>query len=596
MQDFSAETCTQFQFMPSPSLLARAACAVLFSFFLLVAGLQAQNFTETGGMLRLQAEQATSNTPRTINGVAYSWATATSVAGYTGTGFMEVGPNDQTSVTGAWTTTSPELGYAVTFANPGTYFVWIRAFAETAENASVYIGLNGASPAQASLGVSQFNAWKWTNTAAGSDTPVAISVPMAGTYTLNVWMNDAGFRFDRIILTRNPNYTPDFSADFWRHQNIYQIITDRFFDGNPANNNFYGWADPNIGNKTHGGDFLGIEKKLDYIKALGATAIWISPVVKNGAGDFDYHGYAGTDFYNTDPRFGSMSDLQRLVAEAHKRGILVVNDVVVNHASTWVHSTDTGWPTFKYPPSGYNLSYTSSGRFAAPFDNASLQTAFGNTNLSNAFNNNGATQNWSDMTQVELGELVSLDDFKTQSTYVRDKMAEIYSHWINTAGFDAYRIDTVKHVEMGFWDNWSPRIRAAAAAADKPNFFQFGEVYDGSDAKCGSYTGTKTTAPFKMESVVDYPLFYQVGSVFATATGATKQIEDRYNNLNTWNYDQSALNSLVTFLDNHDQNRFLNAGGGTARLQVALAFLYTSRGVPCLYYGTEQDFDGGADP
>ncbi len=579
---------------PGP-LRALAIAALLF---LLAPALSAQNLTETTGIVRIQAEEPTLNTGRSIGGIPFSWTASTGLSGFTGTGFMEAEPNDGTSISSGWTTTSPELQYSVTFANAGTYYVWMRVFAETAENASVHIGLNGASPAAATLTASQFNTWKWVNTGSGSATPVTVTVPAAGTYTLNVWMGDAGFRFDRILLTRNPNYTPEFSADFWRQQNIYQIITDRFFNGNPSNDNFYGWAEPNIGNKTHGGDFSGIEKKLDYIKALGATAIWISPVVKNGAGDFDYHGYAGTDFYNTDPRFGSMSDLQRLVAEAHKRGILVVNDVVVNHASTWVDSGDAGWgTTFKYPPDGYNLRYNSGGRtFAPPFDPASLQAAFGNTNLVNIFNNNGGTQNWSDATQVELGELVSLDDFRTQSTYVRDRMAEIYTWWIQQAGFDAFRIDTVKHVEMGFWDNWSPRIRAAAAAADKPNFFQFGEVYDGSDAKCGSYTGTKTTAPFKMESVVDYPLYYQVGSVFATATGATKQIEDRYNNLNTWNYDQSALNSLVTFIDNHDQNRFLNAGGGTARLQVALAFLYTSRGIPCLYYGTEQDFDGGADP
>ena len=98
-------------------------------------------------------------------------------------------------------------------------------------------------------------------------------------------------------------------------------------------------------------------------------------------------------------------------------------------------------------------------------------------------------------------------------------------------GFDAYRIDTVKHVEMGFWDDWSPAMRAVAQAADKPNFFQFGEVFDGSDSKCGSYTGTKTSGIYKMESVLDYPLYYQVGSVFATATGATGAIEGRYNNL-----------------------------------------------------------------
>ncbi|MEI8084440.1 MAG: Ig-like domain-containing protein, partial [Actinomycetes bacterium] len=101
---------------------------------------------------------------------------------------------------------------------------------------------------------------------------------------------------------------------------------------------------------------------------------------------------------------------------------------------------------------------------------------------------------------------------------------------------------------------------------------------------------------YKLESVLDYPLYYQVSSVFATATGSTRQIEDRYNNLEAGYYDPTAQMSLVTFVDNHDQPRFLHAGGGTSRLNVALAFLYTSLGIPCLYYGTEQDFDGGADP
>ncbi|MFM8682268.1 MAG: alpha-amylase family glycosyl hydrolase, partial [Chthoniobacterales bacterium] len=319
-------------------------------------------------------------------------------------------------------------------------------------------------------------------------------------------------------------------------------------------------------------------------------------VLRNANGD--YHGYAATDFYAVNPRMCTLTDLQRLVREAQKRGILVINDVVVNHGSTWVDSGDTGWPNFRYPPSGYNLRYNSGGQqYAAPFDNASLQTRFGNTGLANIFHNNGTTQNWGDATQVEWGELLSLDDFKTETTYIRDKMKEIWTYWIQAAGFDAYRLDTVKHVEMGFWDTWSPHIRAAAQAADKPNFFQFGEVFDGSDSKCGSYTGTKTSGTYKMESVLDYPLYYQVNSVFATASGATGAVENRYGNLNTNNYDASALESLVLNLDNHDNPRFLaTTGSTTARLELALAFMYTSRGIPSLYYGTEQDFNGGADP
>ena len=556
--------------------------------------------SETNGVVRIEAESSTDRVARTIGGVSYSWTNDLVTPGFSGSGYIEAYPaNDTatTTVTSSWETTSPQANYSITFANAGTYYVWIRGFAGDATSAGVYVGLNGASLANSRIDMQQFNAWVWANTAAGSTNLVTLNIPSAGTYTLNLWMRDAWLDIDRIVLTRNPNFSPVASPDFWRNQNIYQIITDRFYNGDTANDvaglpNF----NASNGGQAHGGDFKGIERKLDYIQALGATAIWISPVLKNANGD--YHGYAATDFYAVNPRMGSLADLQSLVREAQKRGILVICDVVVNHGSTWVDSGDGGWPNFIYPPAGYNLRYNSGGQqYAAPFDNATLQSQFGNTNLNNIFHNNGTTQNWGDATQVELGELLSLDDFKTETAFIRQKMREIWAYWINTVGFDAYRLDTVKHVEMGFWDDWSPAMRAAAQAADKPNFFQFGEVFDGSDAKCGSYTGTKTSGVYKMESVLDYPLYYQVGSVFATASGATGAIEGRYNNLTTANYDATSLDSLVLNLDNHDNPRFLNASGSTpARLEMALVFMYTTRGIPSLYYGTEQDFNGGADP
>jgi glycosidase len=548
--------------------------------------------TEISGSTQSQAESPTT----TSNGTSHAWTPASDVAGFSGAGFLQATPDNGTKLAG--TTGSPMVSYTVNVTHPGTYYIWLRGYAATADKARAFVGLNDGAPAL--IGLSDLNAWKWTNSnlAAGSTTPIAVTIPSAGNQTLKIWMADAGFRVDQLVLTVNPDFSPEATADFWRNQNIYQILTDRFFDGNPANNNVYGYAEPDVGNKTHGGDFEGVIAKLDYVKALGATALWISPVVKNGAGDYDYHGYAGTDFYNTDPRFGSLADLRRLVFEANKRGILVVNDVVVNHASTWVDSADSGWPTFRTPPSGYTLRYNSGGnQYAPPFDNASLQAAFGNTNLANIFHNHGATQDWNNATQVELGEFSSLDDFRTSSQYVRDRMAEIYSWWIQQVGFDAFRVDTVKHVEMDFWNDWNPRIRAAAAEAGKPNFFQFGEIYDGSDAKVGSYTGTKSSANFKFDSAVDFPLYFQKKSVFANADAPTGQLETRYANLNGSNYDPAALESMVTFLDNHDLERFLYvSGNNTARLDVALAFLYTARGIPSLYYGTEQDFNGGHDP
>jgi len=156
----------------------------------------------------------------------------------------------------------------------------------------------------------------------------------------------------------------------------------------------------------------------------------------------------------------------------------------------------------------------------------------------------------------------------------------------------------VKHVEMGFWQKWCPAVHGFAAAQGKLGFFMFGEVYDGSDRLCGSYTGTKAGGAFTLDSVFDYPLYFRVKSVFAQATGGTRQLEDRYAAL-AGNYDPSVQMRLVTFLDNHDQPRFLspaNANNNIDRLKVALAFLYTARGIPCLYYGTEQAFNGGNDP
>jgi glycosidase len=382
--------------------------------------------------------------------------------------------------------------------------------------------------------------------------------------------------------------------DLWQRQSIYQIITDRFYDGDPSNNNADGNFDPagHSGTSVHGGDFRGIEQKLDYIKALGATAIWISPVVLNARGEF--HGYAGFDFYKVDPHWGSLADLQHMIHAAHARGLLVIDDIIVNHGGSLLESGDPGYPTFKYPPDGYTMRFRDPARqYPPPFD---LNAA--HPSLTNLFHNNGVIRNYKDATQVELGELSRLDDFRTETPYIRAQMIKIYEYWIEQAGFDGFRVDTVKHVEMGFWQTWCPAIHAFAAAHGKPGFFMFGEVEDGSETKCGSYTGTVGGGPFKLDSVLDYPLYFKIKSVFGRADGNTKQLENHYAAVSA-DYDPSSQMRLVTFLDNHDQPRFLSprcANNNVERLKVALAFLYTARGIPCLYYGTEQAFNGGTDP
>jgi alpha-amylase len=182
---------------------------------------------------------------------------------------------------------------------------------------------------------------------------------------------------------------------FWQSQSIYQIITDRFFNGDASNDNAEGTYAPGNPTGVHGGDFAGIEQKLDYIKSLGATAIWFSPIVLNTEGQF--HGYSAWDLYQVAPHWGSLSNLQHLVQAAHARGLLVIDDIVVNHAGDLVRSSGS---TFKYP-AGYALSYANASKtYPAPFNLSAANPA-----LTNLFHNYGNIQNYGVSNQVVIGDL-----------------------------------------------------------------------------------------------------------------------------------------------------------------------------------------------
>lgn len=377
------------------------------------------------------------------------------------------------------------------------------------------------------------------------------------------------------------------SPEDWRDQIIYQIITDRFFDGDTVNNtaNPDGNYSPADAAGIHGGDFKGITKKLDYLKNLGVTAIWISPVVRNVNGA--YHGYHALDFYQIDPHWGTLSDLQELISEAHRRGIYVIFDIVVNHCGDLIGSFDPGYPAYKAPPDGYTLSYWNASRqYPPPFSNLTL------------YHNHGAIQNYTDPEQI-LGELFGLDDLRTELPYVRENMISIYTTLVALTDCDGMRIDTAKHVEIEFWQTFCPALRNFLSPLGKTNFFMFGEVWDG-DYKCGYYTGRvavggDTTKPFALNSVLDYPLYFITNNVFAKANAPTSELDSHYSNITIY-YDPEAWNRLVTFLDNHDNPRFLStslANNDLARLKLALVFQLTSLGIPCIYYGTEQAFNGG---
>ncbi|MFM8682850.1 MAG: hypothetical protein ACKOEG_03560 [Chthoniobacterales bacterium] len=188
-------------------------CAALFC----LGSLARAQVTETNGMVRIEAETFVSSRTNNIGGVNYSWVTESASPGFSGSGYIEASPADGTStntVTTNWETTSPQVNYSITFSNPGTYYVWVRGFAGDASSAGVYVGTNGTSLVNPRIDIQQFNTWSWANTSATTNTPVTINISSAGTYTLNLWMRDAWLDIDRIVLTRNPNFSPAPDANF----------------------------------------------------------------------------------------------------------------------------------------------------------------------------------------------------------------------------------------------------------------------------------------------------------------------------------------------------------------------------------------------
>ncbi|MCC6653479.1 MAG: hypothetical protein IT348_20175 [Candidatus Eisenbacteria bacterium] len=366
----------------------------------------------------------------------------------------------------------------------------------------------------------------------------------------------------------------------WRDQVIYQIVTDRFFNGDPANDAVEGAYNPADGYRTHGGDFKGIQAKLDYLQQLGVTALWISPVVINTGGE--YHGYAAKDLYTIAPHMGTKAELQSLVAACHARGMYIVIDVVCNHMGTLLTSTDPGYAGYNYP-GGYNMSWRNAGNQYPGFFNDISK-----------FHHYGDVGNWSGTEQV-VGAIFGLNDIKTEDPAVQAELVAAYTQLIADTDCDGYRVDTVKHVEPGFWDAWCPGVHDWAAVAGKGDFLMFGEVFDG-DGVAGPFTGTIAGGNYRFDSMLWYGMYYTTNWVWG-GNGAPNDLVNTYGNLSL--FDPTVRDRLVTFLDNHDNSRFQGAGIANqdqGRARAALSWLLTSRAIPCLYYGTEQDFDGGGDP
>ena len=336
---------------------------------------------------------------------------------------------------------------------------------------------------------------------------------------------------------------------------VYMIVTDRFANGDPANDGDVDRGDPR---KRHGGDLRGIIQNLPYLRELGVTALWLTPVYVNPPDA--YHGYHPLDFEHVDPHLcsdelgprGSREVVHRFVEIAHREGFKVVLDAIVCH-------TAPGHRWLQERPEWFNPR---------------------------------------ESTTPEKWWIWQLPDLNHDLIEVNVYFAHNLVEWMTATGVDGVRLDAARHVEKAFW-----RVFKSFAKGIHPDVTLIGEVWD---------ADVKQVAPYQthhaFDSMFDYPLYEAIVDVFARDRSFHRIARpDLWGNEEpgVLDLDDAYRNPghLMTFIDNHDTPRFFHIAGGAGdpdeamrRTKLALAFVFTTRGIPQLYYGSELALDGGPDP
>jgi neopullulanase len=415
---------------------------------------------------------------------------------------------------------------------------------------------------------------------------------------------------------------------------IYFVLPDRFENGNPANDRGglrgdrlkHGF-DPTSKAFFHGGDLQGLTARLDYIQALGATAVWLTPVFKNkpvqggpGQESAGYHGYWITDFTSIDPHLGDEAQMQAFVRAAHARGMKVYLDIIANHTADVIAYREC--PTDKcpyrsraeYPYSrhgGLQGEPINEGFTGSNFDKLT-RPDFAYTPYLPAGEEHSKVPQWLNDPLLyhnrgnttfegessEMGDFVGLDDLMTENPRVVQGMIEIYGGWIDRYGVDGFRIDTARHVNPEFWQAFVPAVLQRAAAQGIPHFHIFGEV---STSDIDVALLARYTRVAKLPAVLDFAFANAVRATVAGNAGTDKLARLFADDTLYEGGEQTAL-QLPTYVSNHDSGRFgfhVRAARPQAsddevlkRVLLAHGMLLTLRGVPVVYYGDEQGFTG----
>jgi glycosidase len=352
---------------------------------------------------------------------------------------------------------------------------------------------------------------------------------------------------------------------------IYLITPDRFANGDTTNDNILGMLDslkPADPYGRHGGDLQGIINKLDYLQDLGVTALWLNPVVENNTQWASYHGYATTDLYNIDARFGSNEIYRTLVNEAHKRALKIILDHVNNHISI-------NHPWIKNLPTPDWLNGTVENHQKSYHGKYELDDVH-----SDALTKQKATHGW--FTDY-------MPDLNQSNPFVANYLIQNTIWWVEYSGLDGIREDTYPYIDPKFRARWCKAIMD-----EYPRFNIVGEVWIQDPVYLAPYQRKnyfpKSFDP-RLPSITDFGLF----DAFTKAFSDSGKIEHVFNCL-TKDFLFPDPNNLVTFLDNHDIRRIMfQVNGDRKRSKLAMMLLLTTRGIPQILYGTEIGMKGGPD-
>lgn len=351
---------------------------------------------------------------------------------------------------------------------------------------------------------------------------------------------------------------------------LYLIMPDRFANGNPENDVVDGMREKKIDRADsfarHGGDIQGISNHLDYIADLGVTAIWLNPTQENDMESGSYHGYAITDYYQIDRRFGSNEDFCALVEKAHERNLKVVMDMIFNHCGSENY-------LFKDKPSKEWFNYHSN------YVQTSFQTASVMDIHASAFEKKIATDGW--FTSV-------MPDFNQRNRHVARYLIQSSIWWIEYAGINGIRQDTHPYADFDFMSQWCKEV-----LDEYPYFNIVGETWLNSNVLVSYWQkDSKLAAPLNsnLPTVMDFPLQALINQAFDEETGEWGGGLYKLYDYQTQDLVYANPMNLLTFLDNHDTSRFAQTdemAKNLKRYKQAMVFLLTTRGIPQIYYGTE---------